>query len=72
MNKAAHTYHTPATALAGRPEQAGALYYGRVRALNGVDWHEVAIIREERDEVLCAGPTLFGWRRRDEVERDDD
>lgn len=72
MNKAAKTYQTPAGAVMGDAEKPGALWYGTVRGSAAGDIHEVAVIKEEGDEVLCAGPTLFGWRKRSEVERDDD
>lgn len=72
MNKAAKTYHTPATALTGQPELAGALYYGRVYGKLSSELHEVAVIKEDGDEVLVAGPTLLGWRRRSEVLVDED
>lgn len=70
MNKAKRTYQTPAGVLAGATEKPGALWYGRVRGSAAGDIHEIAVIKEEGDEVLCAGPTLFGWRKRSEVERD--
>jgi hypothetical protein len=70
MNKAAHTYHTPASALLNEPEQPGALYYGVVRKH---EWHEVACIREEDDGwLLVSGPTFYGRVRAADFVRDAD
>lgn len=70
MNKQAHTYQTPAGAVTGASEVPGALWYGTVRGSAAGDIHEIAVIREEGDEVLCAGPTFLGWRKREQVARD--
>lgn len=72
MNKTSKTYQTPAGTAQGLPEVEGALYYGHVQGRYSGEWHEVAVIREDGDEVLCAGPTLFAWRKRREVVRDAD
>lgn len=58
MNKEAKTYQTPHGAILGEPEQPGALWYGVVRRR---EWHAVAVIKEEGEEVLCSGPTFYGW-----------
>lgn len=70
MNKTAKTYHTPASAMLGSPETPGALWYGVV--LRRGEIHEVAAVREEGNEVLVSGPTLYGWLWQDEVIRDAD
>jgi hypothetical protein len=63
MNKAAKTYQTPHGWVMGLPEIPGALWYGTVEGAMG-DIHEVAIVEVEEGtgELLCAGPTFFGWR----------
>jgi hypothetical protein len=70
MNKTAHTYHTPASALLGEPEKPGALYYGTIHRST---WHEVACIREEAGGwLLISGPTFFGRCRVADFVRDAD
>jgi hypothetical protein len=69
MNHDAKTYHTPSSALMREQERPGALYYGTVVSQVGDDVHEVAIIRVDGAEVLCSGPTFFGWRHVSEVTR---
>lgn len=69
MDKANHTYQTPAGWVSNAPELPGALWYGVV--YRGVP-HQVAVIEIDPDDgmLLVSGETFYGWLSPESITRD--